>query len=231
MIHAARRQRHRFRAGGEPPYGLVLVIVLVLYVVVSASDRHWVQPAVFGLTVATMAVIALPERIGRRWWMAGAAAASVLLILATLVAVWPSGWRTGFLDVVIALLMLVASANMVVRLVARPTITARTVFGAIDVYALVGLAFAILFHGVQSWSGDPYFTDATEGTRNIFTYYSFVTLSTLGYGEFVPATDVGRSLAVVEVLMGQILLVGVVARLVSVMRSPRIPRSEPQSGS
>lgn len=210
-------------APDEPAYGFVLVILLALYVVVSVSDREWLQPILFALAAVALAIAVLPERINRRWWLLATAFVLVAFVISVLVAVWPSGWRVGLVDVAIAILMLSTGFMLIRGFIARSIITPATVFGAIDVYLLIGLAFSFLFHGMQSWSGDPFFASSIEGTRNTFTYFSFVSLTTLGYGDLTPASDGGRSVAVVEVVVGQILLITVIARLVSLMRFPSTP--------
>ena len=53
------------------------------------------------------------------------------------------------------------------------------------------------------------------GTRSLFLYFSYVTMLTLGYGDYTPANQVGKTFAVMEALFGQLYLVTVVAVLVS----------------
>lgn len=53
-------------------------------------------------------------------------------------------------------------------------------------------------------------------TRLTFIYYSFITITTLGYGDITPLTDVARSFAITEAVIGQIYLVLLVARLVGI---------------
>ncbi len=217
----------RFSAGrlasDEPRYALVLVIVLALYVTGSFVERTSAQPVLFALAGVAFVTSVLPDRAQVRTKLLALGAVGVVLAACVLVAIWPTGWRTGVVDIAIALTMLAAGLALIGRFVQRQVITSATVFGAIDVYLLIGLAFAFLYHGLQSWTGDPYFASGIEGTRSTFTYFSFVSLTTLGYGDFVPATDEGRSLAVVEVVLGQILLITVIARLVSLMRLPGRP--------
>jgi Ion channel len=70
--------------------------------------------------------------------------------------------------------------------------------------------------------GDGYFfAQGTDGTRALRTYFSYVTLATLGYGDYTPSGNLGHTLAVVEALLGQLYLVTVVALLVARMRPAR----------
>jgi hypothetical protein len=66
-------------------------------------------------------------------------------------------------------------------------------------------------------SGD-FFAQGTDGTRSLRLYFSFVTLGTLGYGDYTAAGELGRTLAVVEAILGQLYLVTVIAVLVSRIR-------------
>jgi len=66
----------------------------------------------------------------------------------------------------------------------------------------------------------PFFAQGTDGTRPIRLYFSYVTLATLGYGDYTPASNLGHALAVLEALIGQLYLVTVVAVVVTRLRRP-----------
>jgi hypothetical protein len=94
-------------------------------------------------------------------------------------------------------------------------VSMNLIFGATAVYLLIGVCFAYLysliftldpnaFRGVPPEGGAPYH----------FTYFSFVTLTTLGYGDITPLTRVGGSFATLEAIVGQLYLTILVARLV-----------------
>jgi voltage-gated potassium channel len=61
-----------------------------------------------------------------------------------------------------------------------------------------------------------HFSRALDAGGKDFTYYSFVTLTTLGYGDITPVTDPARSLSLLEAVMGQLYLAVLVARLVGI---------------
>lgn len=110
-------------------------------------------------------------------------------------------------------------------------INAQSVQGAICVYLLIGLLFVFVYGAVAALGPNEFFLQGTDGDRGLRTYFSFVTLATLGYGDYTPGTDLGRSLAIIEALMGQLYLVTVVALLVSRIGVRQQTRSQHLSGS
>jgi hypothetical protein len=94
-------------------------------------------------------------------------------------------------------------------------VTIQTVYGGLCLYLLIGLAFAFAFNLVQDLGSPPFFEGAVSGDSSEFLYFSLATLTTTGYGDFAAATELGRTLAVTEALVGQIYMVTVVALLVS----------------
>jgi hypothetical protein len=96
-------------------------------------------------------------------------------------------------------------------------VTVQTIFGVLCLYLLVGLLFGVGFAVVEELSNRDFFT-AGAARSDDFLYYSFSTLTTVGYGDLVAATDLGRSLSITEALVGQIYLVTVVAVIVGNLR-------------
>jgi Ion channel len=80
--------------------------------------------------------------------------------------------------------------------------------------------FGVAYGAIQEISEEPFFATGT-GQRDDFLYFSYATLTTVGYGDLIAAHDVGRSLAITEALVGQIYLVTVVAVIVSNLRPAR----------
>jgi Ion channel len=106
-----------------------------------------------------------------------------------------------------------------IAVIARGVITAggvtfQSVIGAISIYLLVGMTFAYLYGAAAEIGTAPFFTSGTDGTLSIRLYFSFVTLTTVGYGDYVAGGSVGHTLSFIEALMGQLYLVTVVALLV-----------------
>jgi ion channel len=110
------------------------------------------------------------------------------------------------------------------RFASHPVVTGSSILAAICIYLFVGLAFATVYGFIGAVDVAPLFATGTDGTSAIRIYYSFVTLTTLGYGDFVPAADATRMIAVTEALLGQVYLVTVVALLVANVGARRRPR-------
>jgi Ion channel len=98
-----------------------------------------------------------------------------------------------------------------------------TVLAAVCIYVLLGLSFAFVFECVSEFGPGPFFTAHEAGTRSDYTYFSFVTLATVGYGDLTAAGGIGRALAVTEGLLGQIYPVTTVAALVGNLGRTRTP--------
>lgn len=99
----------------------------------------------------------------------------------------------------------------------------QTVLGAIASYLLIGMAFAFRYVTVQAGQTAPFFGDQGAAEVGSSPFFSFTTLTTTGYGSLVPAGDPGQSLAMAEVVPGQLFLVTAVAKVMA--DYPERPRS------
>jgi uncharacterized membrane protein len=89
------------------------------------------------------------------------------------------------------------------------------VFGALCLYVIGGLAFAYVYLLIGDVADTAFFVQQPDGRSADYVYFSFVTLATLGYGDLTAAEDLGRMLAVLQSVLGQLYLVSVVAAVVS----------------
>jgi Ion channel len=144
---------------------------------------------------------------------------SVIMVAALLVR-WAS-WLFPTADLAVwreisTLVTLVALCCVVLALVLRRgPITTRRIEGAIAVYLLLGFSWAQAYELVALWHPGA-FTGAVDGRGSLpWTYYSFVTLTTMGYGDIMPVHPLARAGAVLEALTGQLYLTIMLARLVS----------------
>jgi len=115
-------------------------------------------------------------------------------------------------------LLAVAMAAVLRRIVTADTVSSRTILGAVSVYAALGLLFTWAYGLIDRIEGGGFFghTAGIEGSD--FLFFSYTTLTTTGYGDLVPVGQVGRMTSGLEMMLGQIFLVTLVAGLVSLWR-------------
>jgi Ion channel len=106
------------------------------------------------------------------------------------------------------------------RVLARPTVIMQSIYGALSAYLIVGLMFASFYSAMWRLGVTPFFANGQPASPQTFRYFSFTTLTTLGYGDFVAVSNGGRAVAVIEALAGQVFLATLVARLVAAFRTP-----------
>jgi hypothetical protein len=94
-------------------------------------------------------------------------------------------------------------------------VTMDTVFGAATAYLALGLLWAMLYALLELTVPGSFHGPTAEPHLQDFNYYSYVTLTTTGYGDVVPVSRPARGLAVMEALVGQLYLAVMIARLVS----------------
>ena len=129
------------------------------------------------------------------------------------------------------LLVALAPAAVVIGVIrsvrAHRAITPEAVAGVLCLYLLAGMFFASAYGAMNNLGGDPFFASGIEATASRCLYFSFITLTTVGYGDLVARSNLGHTLSAFEALLGQIYLVTVVAVIVSNV----VPRRRPADRS
>jgi hypothetical protein len=201
-------------------YRGVLGLVVATFVFASvAGDGAWTTSALLVL-VATTLVLSLWTSGLARWssWTlvailtAATTLAGVQVFVSTDRVSGVAGLATGALAVA-------TIPAIAVGVVDQDEVNAYSITGAVCIYLLFGLVFLFLYGALAVLGHGAFFTQGTDGTRAVRLYFSYVTLATVGYGDYTPAGDLGHTLAVVEALIGQLYLVTVLALLVSRLRS------------
>jgi hypothetical protein len=197
-------------------YGFVLVVVLCsVFFVALAPDGRVAATAIVLIESATL-VTAL--------WTSGVAGLrstpiAVLLVIAMLAALLALFGEGNGLRGTIAIVdaALVASAIVVIARGAldQGEVNLQSLRAAISIYLLFGVLFVFVYGAAAALGSAPFFQQGTDGTTALRFYFSFVTLATLGYGDYTPAGNGGHLLAVVEAILGQLYLVIVIALVVS----------------
>jgi hypothetical protein len=219
QLQQPRRQRPRrlLQAFSSPDsYGLVLLLILVTYVLSATATAAWAVSLVLFVQLATIWVTLQAAQAHRRIREVTTAFLVISAVVAILNLFLPRGPAgDGGMAVVSGLLYVAAPVVIVRHLVWRRTVDTQTVLGAIAAYLMVGMSFAFAYRALGVLQGGPFFGSQGEGTFSQDLFFSFTTLTTTGYGNLVPATNPGQTLAVAEMLIGQLFLVTAVAKVVS----------------
>jgi hypothetical protein len=106
--------------------------------------------------------------------------------------------------------------NLLKFIFKAPRVSRNVIYASIIVYLMLGVTWGSVFYLIYQF--DPTSFDLSvvqiEKTEHVFMYFSFVSLTTLGYGDISPITSHAYSLAVLEAIIGQLYLTVLVARLV-----------------
>src|SRR5580693_1601262 len=216
-IQAGQPRLFRPGRGSGPRYGSLLLILIVTYLL-SAFTVAALVSAVQVLLFLAVVLIALrggrfPHRTGRIIavvLLLGSAAAAILELVDN------NGPGAGVASLWTALILLLAVFYIVRQVLAQPQITEQSIYGVVSAYMMIGLIFAAVYLAMYRFSGQ-FFVHGPDETKT-FQYFSFATLTTLGYGDFTAVTDAGRAIAVLEAIAGQMFLATLVARLVAGFR-------------
>jgi hypothetical protein len=200
-------------------YGLLFLLILVA-LVLTAANTTWLKIAAVLVQGGVVLFAFLAARVGRRAWRV----AIVLVPLAVLLGIAGRSVDSRPAETVAAVMNLLFPAAAIValgrRIVVEPFVSGRTILGLLCVYLLIGMTFAASYITIAVVSDESFFVQ-TGAEPVDFTYFSLVTLATVGYGDFTAANPMPRMLAAIEGLTGQLYLVTVVAVAVSRVRTRR----------
>lgn len=197
-----------------------LFIWLIIYFLASALLQEHVARQMFGLLFASVLLLSLLLVTDQRRWIA---ASAVILALST-VAVTLTGFATTseslhIFQMILSLIFLFMIASVsFYETYHYKTVTLQTLYGAVCTYLFMGMmwmeAYMLLFHLDHSAFSLSEKMIGHPMLQTTFTYFSFVTISTLGYGDILPITPFARTLTWLEAVMGQVYITILIAQLV-----------------
>ena len=210
----------RLRASHSYRYVLLMIVVVFAFMA-TAPDTEWARSVIVFLQSATL-VMALWTSGLTRYARLSVVIVAVASALAVLLALHPGHTLTGIVGIFELVLTMAIAAIVAFGIVDQGEINEQSVMGAVCVYLLLGLMFTFFYGAVATLDSAPFFSSGTDGTVAIRLYFSYVTLATVGYGDYTAASNFGHLLSIIEGLSGQLYLVTVVAVLVARMK----PRSK-----
>ena len=203
-------------------YGLLLLVLVGTYLFSAFNGRSVARELQIGLFAVILLLALRASPLPGRWPLVVGAVTVAGSAAAFGAALTHTSGGIGAADLWKAVMLLATAVLVVRRVLARPAVTIQSIYGALSAYLIVGMMFAAGYAAITHLAEPTFFADRQPANTQTFQYFSFTTLTTLGYGDFTAAENGGRSIAVLEALTGQVFLATLVARLVSVYRG-RLP--------
>lgn len=181
---------------------------------VAAPDASWSQSTLVVMECATLVLALWTSGLGRDF-RPGLVLVAISLTAVAVRLVVGGKALTGVVGLLSVTLVAATAAVIALGVFDQREVNPQSVLGAICIYLQIGMLFTFVYGAVAVLGSGDFFAQGTDGTPAIRLYFSYVTLATLGYGDYTPGSDLGRTLAVSEALVGQLYLVTIVAVLVA----------------
>jgi len=202
----------------KPDYAWLLCMILCFLFVSGFEDRHpLIWAAGICLKIAIFVLALHVSDVGRKFFLA-----TVSLALIVAGASVPARMYHGGLEIlvlvtwsVLMLLVPIAILRRIGKEFMEEGVDLEVVLGALCAYLFIGSYFAFLYDVMANLSKNPFFAQPGVDSKLNYLYFSFITLTTTGYGDLSPAFGPGQMIAVTEAVIGQLYLVSVVAIVVS----------------
>jgi hypothetical protein len=198
-------------------YASLLVLLLANFFLLELiDDPRWGALGSTLLSAAALVVAISDPDAGQKVSRRQALTIVACIALAPLVLVVNYAAIVGLTYLLPVALLVTATLPITLsRVLRHRRVTHETVLGALCSYVLVGLLFAFLYLAVDDFRDAAFFAQEGPHVQSEYVYFSFVTLTTLGFGDLSPSLGLPQALTALEALFGQVFLVTLVARLVT----------------
>ncbi|BBM87054.1 hypothetical protein UABAM_05457 [Candidatus Uabimicrobium amorphum] len=194
---------------------VLFCLFILIFVIAPLSRPDFIGCIGIDASISILLIVSLFFVTEKTFVLALLATFSVLLIR-SLLYIFPSNLLVITSNTLSFILLIVVTMNIFVLLSQKNKTDIETLAAAISVYLMIGLIFGFIYatmHHLNSL----YFSFKEEPLLHQFSvwlYYSFVTLTTLGYGDIVPLSPFAKMLSCLEAILGQMYLAITIAHVV-----------------
>jgi hypothetical protein len=200
---------------------LLAVIVLTFLGLAQIHPERWSR-LVLAPSLGAMLLLALyASRARPRLIKAAVIGIAVAYVLVLFEVIFDTDLFDGSTYAIYGLLLVISPAVIINRILRHPEVRVVTILGAVCAYLLIGMVFGFVYAGIDRVDTRPFFESRPVVDQFDFFYFSYASLTTVGFGDFAARNDLGRGLSVLEAALGQIFLVTLIARLVSLFGQKR----------
>jgi hypothetical protein len=206
-------------------FSLLLAALFLLLIVAPLVEGTRASGMLFTIALTAVFITGVVANREQKWVFRGGLAVAAIAIPISWAALFNKSAPLDLSQYLIVVVFCGVTAGMILIAIFRKYVaTAEAVMGAICVYLLIGLTWAMIYSSIEYVQEEPFrFPDrrrsAVVGVDHTsfsqLTYFSFVTLSTLGYGDITPRTPLAETACWMESIVGQLYIAILIARLVS----------------
>ena len=208
-------------------FTFLLAALVLLLIVAPLVEGTSFGAALFTIGITAVFVSGVVANRDRKWIFRTALVVAAFAIPISWAALFNKSKPLDLSQYVIVVVFCSLTAAMILMTVVRQYMaTGQAVVGAICVYLLIGLTWAMIYSAVEYVEDDPFkfsgehrlAASPVEHTSfSQLTYFSFVTMSTLGYGDITPRTALAETACWMQSIVGQLYIAILIARLIGAM--------------
>lgn len=219
---SAHRRHHLADIGLSALVALLLLDLTVMtpLVEVGAVNRHVGQVLLLVLLLAGVAALSWHNAVSRLFILAAAGCAGVRLANLALPDQALRAWDAGFALAALGLLAVL----VLWQVFSAGQMSLHRILGAIAAFLLIGMVFTQMHRLIAHWAPGAYLIGGVAADYETIVprlgYFSFVVLTSLGFGDITPGHPIARSVTVLEALVGVLYPAALIGRLVSLERAP-----------
>ena len=210
-------------------YILFFSLVSVLFLLPFVNAMPMLRFALVGQYTFVMFYLVFSARHSRPLYIV-----DIAFVVPTLLATWIDSIYQNDITfvasyVTMMIFFLYLQYLIITQMIHTRKVDTNTIFGAMNIYLVAGLIWAYAFILVNHFDAAAFHMpsyDVLSKEVELFTYYSFTTITTLGYGDIVAESAQARMLSVLEAVFGQLYLAIVIAKLVSIRWSDKLRENE-----
>jgi voltage-gated potassium channel len=231
--HSRRALRRLLQRLTPRKFAVLLALILILFVVHPFFFRLGLERWVFSLMLASVLISALYISLQRRRNAIITIAFSMVVFLGRALPAFEASAQVYIaVESALMLLMAIAAVAIVIYVLRAEEVTTDTICAAICAYFMIGLAWGVLYSLLDFIQPGSLHSDPIVARLRApgliphfvlldYVEFSFVTLTTLGYGDVVPVLPGIKAVALVEAAAGQFYIAVLIARLVSIHTAQR----------
>ena len=205
-------------------FGVLLLLLVAVFITLGLGSGSWQRALTSLFQFAALAVAFLATGVVKSRLGLGLLAV-VGLASSALSTVTPGeDVAFGLSSLLACFVVLATLVSVLARVLRHRRVTIQTLFGALCAYVLIGFLFSNIYGVFSGFGSQALFGESVP--RSVYSYFSFVTLTTVGFGDYTVKVEIARRFVAMEAILGQVFLATTLARLVALYKNA----SEPAGG-